>query len=246
MPGAGILAEGLVHLHNLHDTECLPHRTAVCVIPQGNGQETDADIAGGAPGVTDFSRPLPRLRTPPFAHAEEDGTSGHAKGVAHQGISPAGIDIGCIAPVIFQVIDSPLGVHESILILVPEAARITGAGIGAGIAVNAQFQALSVEIVGQSLHPRRELLRVLVDKALRIPLSVPAVVQVEIDISGIHKAVLDHLVGDVLDQGLVDIRLELVPGTPPHLRRVSQSFPLRERLVGCTLGIARLCGDNKQ
>ena len=235
MVGARVFAQGLVLVEDLQHALRPPARTAVLVIGHRDGQEMDANVTGGAPGMSDILRPFPGFVGAPFADAEEDGPPGAAEGAAHRGVGPDRIEILRVAPVIFEVVYLPGGIGEGILVFVAIAAGIAGAGIGAGIAVDAQFEAARVEIIRQRLDAGGEFLLVLVDEALLIPLAVPAVVQVEINITGINQPQFDHLVGRGFDQFFVDIGGELVPGIPSHLRGEGESFPFRERGVRAAL-----------
>ena len=228
---AGVLAQALVHLHDLQYAERFPLRLAVLVVGLRDGKEGRADVAGRPPGMSHVRRPFPRLGGAPLAHAEQDRTPGLAQGAAHQGIGSFGIEVVGVAPVVFEVVHAPGGISIGILVLVAEAACIAGAGVGPGIAVDAELETARVQVVGQRLDPGGELDGIFVDKSPLVPLSVPSVVEVEIDVAGVDEPQLDHFVRRGLDQVFVDVGGELVPGIPPHLGRLSQPLPLGERLV---------------
>ena len=240
--GAGVLPQGLVLVDDLEHALGLPAAASVFVIGRLHGQESGADVARGPPGVADVRGPFPGLAGAPFADAEENGPSGPSQGVAHQGVGALGVDVVGEAPVVFQIIHAPVGIGDGVLVFVAEAARVAGAGEVAGVAVDAQFQAPRVQVVRERLHPGRELHGVFVHESILVPLAVPAVIQVQVHVAGVHEAEFHHRVGGGLDQVFVDVGHEAVPGTPAHLRRVGDARPFRE--VGGQA--ARLCQGDLQ
>src|SRR5580700_10089562 len=98
-----------------------------------------ADVAGGAPEIADAIAPEPGLGGTPLAHAEDDGTAGGEKRVAHGRIGFFGVAFPRIAPIVFQVIDAPAGILERVLMLVALTARPSGTGLGAGVRVEAEL-----------------------------------------------------------------------------------------------------------
>ena len=92
-----------------------------------------------------------------------------------------------------------------------------------------------MQVIAERLHAGREFLFVFVDEALRVALSVPAVIQVKIDVAGLDQAEFDHLVGRGLDQFFVDVGCEFVPGIPPHLRGEGEAFPFGKRHIRAAL-----------
>ena len=80
-----------------------------------------------------------------------------------------------------------------------------------------------MQVVAERLHPVRKLDRVGHDVAIGIALlGLPAVVDDKVNIAGVAHAVRDHGVGGALDEILIDIRRERVPGVPTHGRGQSE------------------------
>ena len=116
---------------------------------------------------------------------------------------------------------------QRILILVAEAAETQGAGLASGIGVDAQFQPFRVDIVRKGLHAARKTLGVALRKSVGVALGgVPAVVDIDVNVSGIGKARSDQRVGDLPDHPFIDVAGEFVPRTPAHRRSVGKALPL--------------------
>ena len=58
------------------------------------------------------------------------------------------------AQVVLEVIDAPVGIHLGVLFFVAERAFVVGAGLGAGRGVDAELEALGVDVVGERFHVR--------------------------------------------------------------------------------------------
>ena len=131
--------------------------------------------------------------------------------ITHEGVRSLRVDIVGEAPVILEVVDVPACVRERILIFVAIAAGIATAGEITGITVDTEFHALGMGIRSESLDSGWELLFILMDEALLIPLSVPTVIYVHIDVASIDEAELHHLVDGVHDELFIDVGHEAVP-----------------------------------
>jgi hypothetical protein len=56
-----------------------------------------------------------------------------------------------VAPVFLEVVDAPGGVLAGVLVLVADGAGAAGAGLGADVGVDAELEALGVDVVGERL-----------------------------------------------------------------------------------------------
>lgn len=188
------------------------------------------NVAGRAPKMADVLRPFPRLGGAPFAHAKHDRPAGGVERVAHRGVGLDGVAGAGATPIVFQIIDAPLRVAARVLIFVALIARIAGTGELAGVAVDAELEAARAQIVGKRLKPAGKLVRIGYEIALRIALARhPAVVEIDIIVAGVAHAVLDHRFGDALDELLVDMGGEGVPGIPAHRRSLGEALELLGR-----------------
>src|SRR5574344_2842743 len=94
---ACIGAERIIEMNTLHDTELRVCRERL------QGIESTPDVRCCSPAVTYFPCPFPWLAASPFAHTEENGSSGITQRIAHQLISTLCIDVGGVTPVVFQI-----------------------------------------------------------------------------------------------------------------------------------------------
>ena len=129
-------------------------------------------------------------------------------GLLHHGVRDEG------AEVVLEVVESPGGVCVGILLLVAEGGGVAGAGFVAGTGVEADFEALGVDVVGEGLHVRE--FGVGGDVALSVAGAFPGVVNVDVDVAGIFHAGGDDLVSGGADTLVVDALCEVVPGVPTH------------------------------
>src|SRR5208282_6124657 len=100
-----------------------------------------SNVTRGAPQVsTYFFAPEPRLRLPPFADAEHNGTATCIQRLANQRIRCLGI-LGCsIAPVVLQIINAPRRILQSVLKLMTASARPARARFRASIRIDSKLQ----------------------------------------------------------------------------------------------------------
>lgn len=171
--------------------------------------------------------------------AVDDRPPGGPQGVAHQrearDLLVAGTAGG--TPVVLEVVDAPRGERGGVLRLVPPAARrarIGTAGLRAGAVtrhlVDAELQALAVDVVPEGLHPARELGRVGPQVARPVALRVePAVVDHHVPVAGLSHARAHHRVGGLADLRLGHSAAEAVPAVP------AQRWSER-RAAGCGRG----------
>src|SRR5581483_11968899 len=183
------------------------------------------DVAGGAPGVADVRAPGPYVLLAPAAQGEQDGAAGGREGVAHGAVAGLRGDAGVVAVVVLEVVHAPGGEAVGVGALVAEAAGVAGAGLCAGVLVDAQFQAEGVHVGGGAGDAVGELGRV----RHQLPggvavLQKPAVVDVDVLVAGGLHPVVVHGQGGGLDQRLGDVTAVRVPVVEPHLRSQRQAI----------------------
>src|ERR1051325_3136098 len=73
-----------------------------------------------------------------------------------------------------------------------------------------------MDVVTESFHSMRKSLRVDDDISFFVAAHLPAVVDIDVDISRIFHAGLDHRVSHSPDHLFADVAPEFVPAVPPH------------------------------
>ena len=96
-----------------------------------------------------------------------------------------------------------------------------------------------MDVVGESLHVGK--FAVGVDDALRVALTLPGVVNVDVDVSGVAHAAGDHGIGGGAHIGIVDLAGEVVPAVPSHGRRGGEGGGLG----GCERNVSGYQKDGK-
>ena len=188
-------------------------------------------------------RPLPGRIPAVLAEREDDGAAGGLESFGHLVVGGdheahlLGFVVGCLllhdrfdeaAEVVLEVVDAPGGVHLCVLLLVAQRGDVTAAGLGSGAGVDADLEALGVDVVGEGLHVRE--LGVGVQHAAGVALGLPGVVDVDVDVAGVLHAGGDELVGGVADVLVGDLVGKVVPAIPAHGR--CQSNLLRRSWSG--------------
>src|ERR1019366_4083855 len=167
--------------------------------------------------------------------AEDDVAAGRAQGQRHLlirgSVLSALVDLVAAAPVVFQVVDAPLGPSLGILCFVPVAGFISGAGPGTGSGIDAELEALGVDIVGQGFHVGEFFVGE--DVAVFIAAGhpgafdhaalLPGVVDVDVDVAGLAHAGGSDGVGHPADGRVIDATGELVPTVPTHGRGLGEA-----------------------
>jgi hypothetical protein len=74
--------------------------------------------------------------------------------------------------------------------------------------------------------PDGKRLGVGLDVTVGVALALPAIVDVHVLEAGVLQAGLDHGIGGLTDQALVDFAGKFVPAVPAHLRGAGQAFSL--------------------
>src|SRR5208337_3785942 len=144
------------------------------------------------------------------------------------GVLGALVDLVAAAPIVLQIVDAPFCPGFGILFFVAIGGFIAGAGSGAGAGIDAEFEALGMDVIGQGLHIGKFFVRedVAVFIAAGHPGAIdraalfPGVVDIDIDVSG---------VGHAANRLVIDAAGELVPTVPAHGRRFSETVG-RDRL----------------
>src|SRR5688572_10864001 len=99
--GPCVNLQSLLFVEDPHYTETRPGSVIFLTIP------AIGDVAGGPPQMAYVLRPFPRLVVAPFTDAEYDRPSSAEKSIAHCCVGSERIQPLTVAPVIFQVFDSP-------------------------------------------------------------------------------------------------------------------------------------------
>src|SRR5713101_492217 len=103
------------------------------------------------------------------------------------------------------------------------AAGAARAGFRASIGIDAEFEALGVDVIGEGLDAGGESFRVGDDVGSSVAADLPAIVNDDVFVAGVLHAAADEGVGGGLDEILVDVAGEAVPTVPAHGRSESQA-----------------------
>ncbi len=122
----------------------------------------------------------------------------------------------------------PLGICVSVHLLIAQTARSLLAGLEAGVTVEAEEEALGVDILSEGSHAGGEFLPVLDDfSSSFVAGDLPAVIEIEVFKTLSGEAGTHELVCGLTYEGLVDIAAKAVPGIPAHW------WGLTETVVQC-------------
>ena len=184
------------------------------------------NIAGGAPEIRAHLRPpRPNIGGAVFAQAVDEGAAAPRQGPAHLlvGRLKVGVmvDSGSAAPIVFEIVDSPLGESLRILLLVTVTSLIAATGHRPGRGVDAQLQSTAVNVVRERLHVGK--LGVGDDVALGVAPTLPGVVDVNENIAGRGHAAGHYCVRGLAHRDVVDLVAEMIPAVPAHRRSQGQS-----------------------
>ncbi len=131
------------------------------------------------------------------------------------------------AEIVLQIIDAPLGVGLCVLLLMVQAAGVASAGLGSRAGVDAELQSLGMNVVTEGLHVGELCVRV--NHTLRIALSLPGVVDVDVDVSCIFHAGAHQLICRRAHVGIGDVACEVVPAIPSHRWKRSRGLCHKRR-----------------
>ena len=130
------------------------------------------------------------------------------------------------AEVVFEIVEAPVRIGLGVLRFVTQAACVLGTSLRTGPGVDANLEALGVNVVGQRLHVGEFAIGV--DVALSITLTLPGVVNVHVDVPGVFHAGGHHGIGGGADIRIVHLAGKEVPAVPAHGRRRRQCGALCE------------------
>src|SRR6185503_697738 len=147
--------------------------------------EAVPDVAGRAPEVARVLRPQPWLGGAPLAHRKDDRATALSERVGHHRIGFLGVAVARIAPVILQIINAPAGIADGVLILVSLASGTPAAGQPSRIRIDAKLEPPRMNVIRERLDTGWEFPCVGHDEAVRVPRTLPAVVNHHILVAGI-------------------------------------------------------------
>src|SRR5215469_3200291 len=145
--------------------------------------------------AADVSSPTPDSVVAVLAQAIDDWTAGASQRIPHLDVGIYHDLVSCFrrgrrlhllakaAQIVLQVVDSPRSIRLRVLFLVSEAPFELRAGLRAGRGINSKLETFAMDVVRQRLHIRK--FAVSLDDSLCITLSLPGVVDVDVDVSGI-------------------------------------------------------------
>src|SRR4029079_18088632 len=102
------------------------------------------------------------------------------------------------------------------LFFVAEGAFEVGAGLGSGRGVDAELEALGVDVVGECFHVGE--FGIGGEDAAGVALAFPSVIDVDVDVASVFHARGDDLVGGVANVFIGDFAGQVVPAVPAHGR----------------------------
>ena len=226
----------------------------------------EADAVQGLPGIGDVPRrapgvrvnegaPLPHIRHTVLAQGIEDVARLLAEILLHLHVRTqvggrrmviARVEHFRVpAPVVFQVVDAPCIPGLGVLLFMAQGTQIAAAGAVARGRIDAQFQSVGMEPVGEALHVRELVVRA--DGSVRIALGrLPGIVDIDVGIAVIRQTGIQESGGRRHHPLLRDAGAPAVPGVPAHGRGQGdlRSHFQREFSTGFALGI--LCDENQR
>ena len=167
------------------------------------------------------TNPCVDLIVAPVAGGKKDLPAARLERHAHLSVKKRTVsDIRLIAEVIFKEIRAIFGKGACIKELMVKAAGVIGACTGAGAGIHAEFKPFGVNIVADRFHSVGEFDLIgdyFAGLGVSLPLA-PAVVDDEVIIPCLKQTFLDHCVGGLFDNALVDILAKGIPGVKAHRR----------------------------
>jgi len=192
------------------------------------------NVVGGSPHLrSDLRAPLPGFSDAVLAEAVEDRPVGGFESVAHLAVGvdhhlEGGIGVAVVfcselahrilhgAEVVLEEVDAPAGVHLSVLNFVAEAAFVASTGLWSGRGVDAELEALGVDVVAERLHVGEAAVGM--ELSVGVAGALPGVVDVDVDVAGVAHAGGDHEIGCGTNVGVGDVFCEVIPAIPAHWR----------------------------
>ncbi len=126
------------------------------------------------------------------------------------------IDFFRAAPVILQVIESPVNVLLRILRLVSVTAFVTGASLRTRRRINSDFQSLSMNVIHESLHVGEFLIGP--DPAPLIASALPAIIDVDVGVASVLHAIAGDGIGSRAHIIGGHFAGKMIPTIPTHGR----------------------------
>jgi len=80
-----------------------------------------------------------------------------------------------------------------------------------------------MNVISESFHSGRKSLWIRQDVSLRVSIDLPAIVDHEVDVTGVSHAARHHRVSHFLDELLAHVAGELVPTVPAHRWRLGET-----------------------
>src|ERR1700744_5666288 len=133
------------------------------------------------------------------------------------------------AKVVLEIVDSPRRVGAGILRLMAVTAFKLCAGLWSRRRIDAELQPSCMNVVCKSLHVWKAI--VALDGAVGTTLSLPTVVDIDVNVSGVAHAVRDHRVCSSAYVSVGDALKEMIPTVPAHRRRPGKSYLRRQQAV---------------
>ena len=127
-----------------------------------------------------------------------------------------------MAVIIFQIVDAPRSKGAGILLLEAVTGCPSAAGKLSRIRIDAQLQALGVDIIGKRLDAIRKFLRVWNDVVVAVTTALPQVINEDVLVTSISESMFHHGIGSFLNQFLADVPLKEIPGHPSHRGSLGQ------------------------
>src|SRR6185369_12847872 len=180
-------------------------------------------VARRAPEIADAPGPQPRLRRAPLTDTKNDRPPCFRESVAHNRVRRRRILSSRGAPVVLQVIHTPRSILARVLKFVSTTARALLASESSGIGIDSKLQSFRMNVIGERFHSGRKSLRIGEDVSLCVSIDLPAIVDHEVNVTGVSHAAGYHRIRHFLDQLLADIAGKLVPTVPTHRRRLGET-----------------------
>ena len=175
------------------------------------------DVAADAPAVADGRAPRVDRVGAPVAEAVQDGPPRREQRGRHGLVPRLRVAARRRAVVVLPVVDAPRRELRGVDGLVAERPREAGAGAGPGVAVEPEFEAQRVDLVGDGLDALREFGWVRREGAAAgvAGAGAPAVVQVDVCVAEFAEAEGDEEIGGVDGVGGGRGKVAVVV-VPPH------------------------------
>src|SRR5688500_13321981 len=126
-------AQVFLHIQNLQYAPGFPGAVVLYTI------EAVENVAGCPPEMAHRLSPLPGFIVAPFAETEDDWASGGEQCISHGRIGALSTQSFGVAPIIFQIVNTPLSISERILVLATATTWATAASFSASVGIDTKF-----------------------------------------------------------------------------------------------------------